>query len=83
MVKLTIEQKIVKHLANKGFLTSGGDIQRALIDPDYADYLIRGMIGETDIPDINDDGSTDGEDCDHTPLSNEQIKEVFDNDNIQ
>lgn len=82
MATLTIEQKIVKHLAKKGFLTSGGDIQRALVDPDYADYLIRGMIGETGIPDINDDGST-GEECDHQPLSNEQIKEVFDNDYIK
>lgn len=66
--KLSIEQKIVLHLANTGYLTSGGDIQRALVDQAYAEYLITG------------NGLSDDIDCDHEPLTNEQIKEVFDND---
>lgn len=76
---MTIEQRIVKHLAKEGFLTSGGDVQRALVDSEYADYLVRGLAGdECNIPDINDDGSMT--ECDHDALSNEEIQEVFDND---
>lgn len=75
---LTIEQKIVKHLANCGYITRVGDVVKALAEPEYAEQLIIGTTG--DIPDINDDGSISG-DCDHESLTNEEIQEVFDNDN--
>lgn len=65
--KLSIEQRVVLHLARKGFLTAGGDIQRALVDQEYAERLVLGINGG--IPE-----------CDHDILSNEQIKEVFTND---
>lgn len=65
---LSVEQKIVLHLANTGYLTNGGDIQRALVDQSYAEHLITG------------NGLSDDIDCDHEPLSNEDIQEVFDND---
>lgn len=77
MKTLTIEQKIVKHLANKGYITHVGDVLRALAEPEYAERLIIGTTGE--IPDINDDGTIDG-DCDHEALTNKEIQEVFDND---
>lgn len=64
---LTAEQKVVLHLAKKGFLTSTGDITRALRDPEYAIYLI------TDIPEGNDD-------CEHIALTTDEIQVVFDND---
>ena len=45
---LTIEQKVVLRLAELGFLTSAGDIQRALDEFKYANYMISP---------INDDGT--------------------------
>lgn len=45
---LTIEQKVVLRLAEMGFLTSAGDIQRALKEFQYANYMISP---------INDDGT--------------------------
>lgn len=72
---MTIEQKIIRQLANRGYLTNVGDIARAMKDPVYAEKLIIGTSG--DIPDI---GEGDGE-CDHTALTNDEIQEVFDNDN--
>ena len=71
--KLSVEQKIVLHLARTGYLTSGGDIQRALVDQKYAEYLITGNGLSDEFP--------GGEgDCDHEPLSKEEIEEVFNND---
>ena len=51
MEKLTLEQKVILHLAKKGLIS--GDLE------------IEG-VGET---------------CAHEPLTNEEIQEVFDNDN--
>ena len=66
---LSIEQKVVLHLAKTGFLTSTGDITRALKEQAYAEYLILGVgIDEDDL-------------CEHEPLTNEEIQVVFDNDN--
>lgn len=45
---LTVEQKVVLRLAEMGFLTSSGDIQRALDEFQYANYMISP---------IEDDGS--------------------------
>lgn len=70
MSELTIEQKIVKHLANLRVLNSVGDVTEALKDPEYANFLI---IGEP--------GGVGDEDCDHEALTKPEIQEVFDNDN--
>lgn len=71
--KLSVEQKVVLHLARTGYLTNGGDIQRALVDQKYAEYLVTGNGLSDEFP--------GGEgDCDHEPLSKEEIKEVFTND---
>lgn len=65
---LSIEQKVVLHLANYGYITNIGDVMRAMVDQKYAEFLILG----TGIP--------DDPDCDHEALSNAEIQEVFDND---
>lgn len=77
MSELTLEQKIVKHLALQGYLTNVGDVTTALEDNEYAKKLITGNA----VPGIDDeiDGSG-GSDCDHEALTNEEIQEVFDND---
>lgn len=81
MGELTLEQKIVKHLALQGYLTNVGDITTALKDNEYAKKLITG----NDIPGLDDEidgsgGSDTPADCDHEALTNEEIQEVFDND---
>lgn len=68
---LSIEQKVVLHLANYGYITNIGDVMRAMEDQKYAEFLILG----TGIPDEPGSG-----DCDHEALTNEEIQEVFDND---
>lgn len=75
--KLTVEQKVVLHLAEIGFLTNGGDIQRALRDPEYAKFLVTGNGLADDFPSCDD---PDHEHCDHEPLSNEEIERVFTED---
>lgn len=82
MEKLTLEQKIVKHLAKKGYITNVGDVTRALRDILYAEKLITG----NEIPGLKDDIEEEGlgggtAECDHEALTNEEIQEVFDNDN--
>lgn len=79
MSELTLEQKVVLHLANKGYLTHAGDVTTALEDNEYAKKLITGNA----IPGLDDeiDGSGGSDDCDHEALTNDEIQEVFDNDN--
>ena len=36
MENLTLEQKVILHLAKKGYLTNAGDVQRALKEFEYA-----------------------------------------------
>lgn len=67
MSELTIEQKIVEHLANLRILNNVGDVTAALKNPEYANFLVIGDAGGV-------------EDCDHESLSNPEIQEVFDND---
>ena len=74
MAELTLEQKIVKYLANIKFLTNVGDVSMAMKDPEYAKLLITGD-GLSD--EIQDSGEYD---CDHEALSNDEIQVVFDND---
>ena len=61
MSELTIEQKIVKHLANLRVLNSVGDVTEALKNPEYANFLI---IGDAD----------GVEECDHEALTNSEIQ---------
>ena len=88
MENLTLEQKIVKYLADKGYITNVGDVTRALRDILYAEKMVSG----NDSPGIKDDIKTEIEsgnleiegvtgECDHEALTNEEIQEVFDNDN--
>lgn len=87
MENLTLEQKIVKYLADKGYITNVGDVITALKDFTYAEK----MISAKNEPGIKDDikeeiesgkldieGVTGG--CDHEALTNDEIQEVFDND---
>jgi hypothetical protein len=87
MEGLTLEQKIIKYLADKGYITNVGDVITALKDFSYAEKMVtvKGEPGlKDDIKDAIISGEVDGEvsgDCDHEPLTNEEIQEVFDNDN--
>jgi hypothetical protein len=88
MSELTLEQKIVYFLAKKGYITNVGDVITALKDFTYAEKMVsaKGEPGiKDDIKDAIISGEIDGEvnmgDCDHEPLTNEEIQEVFDNDN--
>lgn len=87
MKELTLEQKIVKYLADKGYITNVGDVITALKDFTYAEKMISG----NDVPSLKDDikeeiesGNIEIEgvtgECNHEPLTNEEIQEVFDND---
>ena len=78
MSELTLEQKIIKKLALQGYLTNVGDVTTALENNEYAKKLITG----NDIPGLDDeiDGSNNPAECDHEALTNDEIQEVFDND---
>ena len=58
---LTQEQKVVLRLAEMGIITSAGDIQRALKEFQYANYLISPINddGTLHFVDINNDGIAD------------------------
>ena len=86
MENLTLEQKVILHLAKKGYLTNAGDIQRALKEFEYANE----MVAATGDPGLKDDikeeiasGNIEGVtgNCEHEALTNEEIQVVFDNDN--
>lgn len=88
MEELTLEQKIVKALASKGYITRVGDVTKALRDVLYAEKMVtvEGAPGiKDDIKEEIESGNIEIEgvtgDCDHEPLTNEEIQEVFDNDN--
>lgn len=84
---LTLEQKVVLHLAKKGYLTNAGDIQRALKEFEYADKMITALNEpglEDDVKEAISKGEIDVEgiegECNHEALSNDEIQVVFDND---
>jgi uncharacterized protein YihD (DUF1040 family) len=88
MENLTLEQKIVKYLADKGYITNVGDVTRALKDILYAEKMVTG----NNIPGLKDDIKEEVEsgnleiegvtgECNHEALTNDEIQEVFDNDN--
>lgn len=78
MKNLTTEQKIIQYLAEMGIITQVGEIAEALKDEKYAKFLITGD-GLSDEVREEYGENIDG-DCDHESLSNEEIQEVFDND---
>lgn len=79
--KMSIEQKIVYHLAESGFITSVGDVSEAMKSLSYAKYLITGDGIEDDVKDAVDKGEIEIEGlCDHESLTNPEIDVVFDND---
>jgi hypothetical protein len=82
---LTLEQKIVYFLAKKGYITNVGDVTKALRDFMYAEKMltIEGEPGvKDDIKKLILNGEIEGieSDCNHKPLTNKEIQEVFDND---
>ena len=100
---LTLEQKVVLRLAELGFLTSAGDIRRAMNEFQYANYLItpinddgtvdtdsdadgvpdKGEDAIENAPGLPNDCECDGDhiivECEHQPLSIDEIQDVFDN----
>ena len=78
MKNLTTEQKIIQYLAEMGIITQVGEIAEALKDEKYAKFLITGD-GLSDEVREEYGENIDG-DCDHESLSNDEIQEVFDND---
>lgn len=88
MEELTLEQKIVYFLAKKGYITNVGDVITALKDFTYAEK----MVSAKNEPGIKDDIKEEIEsgkleiegvtgECEHEALTNDEIQEVFDNDN--
>ena len=75
---MTIEQKIVKYLAENKILTRPYEISEALSNQSYAEKLITGDGLDDEVKEQYGE-NIDG-DCDHESLTNEEIQEVFDND---
>ena len=73
---LTIEQKVLKLLAELRLMNDVTLIGPAMLDPEVAERIIN-LYGDF-IPDFDEDG-----DCDHVALTNDEIQEVFDNDEDQ
>jgi hypothetical protein len=86
--KLKLEQKIIMYLAERGYITHIGDVAKAIRDFSYAEDMVtvEGKPGlKDDIANAIISGEIEGEvntgDCEHEALTNEEIQEVFDNDN--
>lgn len=75
---MTIEQKIVRYLADNKILTKPYDISEALNDQSYAEKLITGDGLDDEVKEQY--GENIGGDCNHIALTNPEIQEVFDND---
>lgn len=75
---MTTEQKIIQYLARVGLLTQVGMVDAAMDDPEYAKTLITGDGIEDEVRE--EYGENIEGDCDHESLTNEEIQEVFDND---
>ena len=75
---MTIEQKIVRYLADNKILTKPYEISEALNNQSYAAKLITGDGLDDEVKEQY--GENIEGDCDHESLTNEEIQEVFDND---
>lgn len=83
MNNMSMEQKIVYHLADLGYITNVGDVCEAMKSTSYAKHLITGDGIEDEVKDAIDKGEIEVEgngECNHEPLTNPEIDEVFDND---
>ena len=74
MSELSIEQKIIMYLAQTKVLTRPYVIDEAMNNPQFAETIITGN-GLKDEIEVEGMGT-----CEHESLSNEEIQEVFDND---
>lgn len=79
MKNLTTEQKIIEYLAAIGAMTQIGEIAEALKNEEYAKFLVTGDGLKDEVRE--EYGENIEGDCDHESLTNEEIQEVFDNDN--
>ena len=73
---LTIEQQIIDYLTYMKVMTRPYVLDRALKDQEYAKEIITGNGLIDEIVDAGMGGSA----CDHQSLTNDEIQEVFDND---
>lgn len=73
MPELTIEQKVIYYLTEIGLITNLTEAWEALRNPDYADFLVTGNGLDDEIGDVSGD-------CNHEALTNNEIQQVFDND---
>lgn len=71
---MTVEQKVLRLLTEMRLINDVTLISAAMDDPKIADDIINNTYGDI----IPDEG-----DCDHDALTNEEIQEVFDNDEDQ
>ena len=69
-----IEEKIITYLTVHGYITKIVDVWEALKDPKYRQMMLTGNGLADEIEEI-------GGDCEHESLTNEEILEVFNNDN--
>lgn len=77
-IDLTLEQQILKYMAETKKFTCIIDLAKALKEPEYAKELITGN-GLDD--EIQNSGGGSSAECEHKALTNDEIQEVFDNDN--
>lgn len=66
--ELTVEQKIVRQMADMLLITDATLVSNALLDSKIADMIVYGNASDL---------------CEHEALANEEIQEVFDNDEEQ
>lgn len=69
-----IEEKIIKYLAETGYITQIVDVWEALKNPKYRQMMLTGNGLMDEIGEIS------SEYCDCESLTNEEIQWVFDND---
>ena len=72
---MTVEQKVLRLLTELRLINDVTLISAAMDDSEVAERILN-MYGDF-IP----DGDVGEGDCDHEALTNEEIQEVFDNDN--
>lgn len=80
---MSIEQKIVLYLADLGYITDVVAATIALEHQHVADWMITGDGLQDEIEEAIESGEIEVDACDHEALSNEEIQEVFDNDEEQ
>lgn len=79
---MSIEQKIVLYLADLGYITDLVAATAALEHQNIAEWLITGDGIHDEVEEAIESGEieVEGGECNHEALTNEEIQEVFDND---